>query len=447
VHPPGTAVPEGAIKVPEGSVKLPDGGPVLPPDTVKLPGEGAPKYMDTEGNIYKADGTLDNDVRQAPPDTVDRPTNPTTEADTPRVDTPAQEPALVTAGARTADNAEHVIRLGDSAGDLGRVGDDIPGAGAGDHLPTGHVGDNLPGGHAGDHLPGGTAHDLGHGPSASHEPPTGGHGDGPSNGGHHDEGGGAHNSHNDGPSGSEHEGPSGGYNDGPADPPDNTGGALDEHVNSLDHPPLEPASAVRPDGAHYVAEPTEYSARVYDEIRATPDSVDLPAMSRNTGISESILQRVKTHLFRTEHVVVTEKGVARKGLFTPRDDIGDLWQASGQRKLTEAETVKLERLVAHEYVESRMMDAGLPYLLDRPQSWEPDMINGVQDGYYRNMPESWEDAGAHELSISERRGGFAQWERLGLDAPKIELAPDLSNIDDVVASVFQELRSKGIELK
>ncbi|MFE7617769.1 hypothetical protein ACFU6N_19350, partial [Streptomyces sp. NPDC057496] len=346
----------------------------------------------------------------------------------------------------------------------GQIGDNLPGGRAGDNIPTGQIGDNLPGGHA---------DDLGHGPSNSHEPPTagrgndgpgpnthtgdggngggGGHQDPPSTGGHGGDGPGGHN---DGPGG-------GGHNDGPGDgpgngggdhTPDNTGGhgdgpdVPDEHVSSLDRPPSEPLSEVRPDGARYVDEPSPHAGRVYDEIRATPDSVDIPAISRNTGIDPSVLQRVKTHLFRTEHVVVAEKGVAREGLFTPRDDIGDLWQAAGQRSLDADEALKLQRLIAHEYMESHLMEAGLPYVFDNANSWEVDMVNGVADGHYRAWPESWADAGAHELTVSERRGGFAQWEGLGLDAPKIELATDLSNIDEVMEAAFQELRSKGLDL-
>ncbi|WP_282687492.1 MULTISPECIES: hypothetical protein [unclassified Streptomyces] len=146
-------------------------------------------------------------------------------------------------------------------------------------------------------------------------------------------------------------------------------------------------------------------------------------------------------------MVVAEKGVAREGLFTPRDDIADLWQAARSRELDETEAVKFQRLIAHEYVESHLMEAGLPYLFDHPRSWTVDMVNGVADGHYRAWPKTWRDAGAHELTISERRGGFAQWEGLGLQAPKVELTPDLSNIDEVMEAAFQVLRSNGIELK
>ncbi|MFE5112801.1 hypothetical protein ACFRCH_35710, partial [Streptomyces sp. NPDC056663] len=134
-----------------------------------------------------------------------------TGADTPHTGSLDREPALVGAGAHTADatahvgaNAgDHVIRIGDSLdnnlGDIGRTGDNLPGGNAGNHLPGGGVGNHMPTGHAGDNLPGGHADDLGHGPSASHEPPTGGgHSDGPNGAGHVDEPGGGHG---DGPNG------------------------------------------------------------------------------------------------------------------------------------------------------------------------------------------------------------------------------------------------------
>ncbi|MFK4207430.1 hypothetical protein ACI2L2_05475, partial [Streptomyces sp. NPDC030920] len=487
VHiPDGATIPEGGVKLPDGNVKFPDDAPLLPENTTKLPThtDVPVQYFDHDGNLLDEHGDIVQKAEDAPKEgspTVPHtdgpdPTTPHTNTNTPH--TPDREPALVGAGAHTADNVAHVganagdnvLHLGSDLGDTGRLADDLPTT----HNPA----DNLPGGHAGDHLPGGNADDLGRGPSASHEPPSThpvGHNDGPSahpndgghgsGGGHQDPpGGSGHGGHTDGP-GNHNDGP-GGHDDGPGGhgdggdgpgsggdhTPDDSGGhgdgpgAPEEHVNSLDHPPSEPLSTVRPDGARYIDEPTPHAGRVYDEIRATPDSVDIPAISGNTGIDPSVLQRVKTHLFRTEHVVVAEKGVAREGLFTPRDDIGDLWQTAGQRSLEPHEALKLQRLVAHEYMESHLMEAGLPYVFDRPQSWEVDMVNGVADGHYRAWPDSWADAGAHELTVSERRGGFAQWEGLGLDAPKIELATDLSNIDEVMEAAFQELRSKGLDL-
>ncbi|MER8085410.1 hypothetical protein ABTZ57_09755 [Streptomyces sp. NPDC094048] len=458
VHlPEGAAIPEGGVKLPDGNIKFPDDAPLLPENTTKLPTHtNVPvQYFDHDGNLLNEHGDIVQRVEDAPKE--GSPNVPHTDGTDPATpDAQGREPALVGVGAHTADNVAHVganagdnvIHVGSDLTNPAHLADNLPGThNPADGLPTGHVGDNLPHGEVGNHLPGGHADDLGHGPTAGHEPPnthTGGHGDGPSShdtGGHGSSGHDGPGNHGDGPgTGGDHvpDG-SGGHGDGP--------GLPEEHVNSLDHPPSEPLSAVRPDGARYVDEPTAHAGQVYDEIRATPDSVDIPEISRHTGIDESVLKRVKTHLFRTEHVVVADKGVAREGLFTPRDDIGDLWKAAGQRSLDADEALKLQRLIAHEYMESHLMEAGLPYVFDRPQSWEVDMVNGVPDGHYRAWPESWVDAGAHELTVSERKGGFAQWEGLGLDAPKIELAPDLSNINEVMEAAFQELRSKGLDLK
>ncbi|EGG48272.1 hypothetical protein SGM_1567 [Streptomyces griseoaurantiacus M045] len=211
----------------------------LPEGTTKLPTEpGAPaQYLDPHGNVLDGQGNVVHAGQDAPTDIVDKPDttsgSATSGADNPHTPTPVKEPALVGAGAHTAENAGQHVRLGnsldDNLADLGRVGDDagkttpvvhaggdtpvvhagehLPGTHAGDHLPGGHVGDNLPGGHAGDNLPGGTAHEHGPGPSASHEPP------------HGDSGGGTGH---DGPGGGHHEqAPAGGHEGGP-------GGAADE---------------------------------------------------------------------------------------------------------------------------------------------------------------------------------------------------------------------------
>ncbi|MBL1095181.1 hypothetical protein [Streptomyces coffeae] len=266
----GSPIPDDAARIPKDSVALPDGG-LLPPGSVKLPGEGAPRFMDTDGNIYKSDGSLAHDGAHAPRDIVDRPAG----SDVPRVDSPTRQPDLVAAGARTPDNAAH-INLGGGLDDIGRLGDDLPGGRvgddipggrtgdnlpggrAGDNLPGGRAGDNLPGGHAGDNLPGGHAHDHGPGPSASHEPPSGNHGDGPNSGGHHGESGsGGHSSHNDGPSTGSEGGPTGPTHEAGQIPssgghPEVPGGAhpgspIDEIApdrysrgSEASHPPTEP---------------------------------------------------------------------------------------------------------------------------------------------------------------------------------------------------------------
>ncbi|MGY4903777.1 hypothetical protein ACWD67_17065, partial [Streptomyces sp. 900116325] len=217
VHlPEGAAIPDGAVKLPDGNFKLPDDVPVLPEGATKLPtAPGAPaRYFDNEYNLLDENGNVLQNVDDA---RVERSPDITPDpgADTPHTETPSpdREPALVGAGAHIADTTahvganagDHVIRIGDSLGndlgDIGRTGDNLPGADIGDNLPGGGS-HHVPDGNVGDNLPGGHADDLGHGPSASHEPPTGGgHADGPG-GGHGDGPTGGHSGNT--PTGGDH---------------------------------------------------------------------------------------------------------------------------------------------------------------------------------------------------------------------------------------------------
>ncbi|WP_329345210.1 YwqJ-related putative deaminase [Streptomyces sp. NBC_01352] len=204
--PEGATIPDGATRLPDGNIKLPHDTLALPPGTTKLPSvDGSPAhYMDGDGNLLDQHGNVIDNVDNAPTDVVDKPASgtPAEDADVPRVDSPPKEPALVGAGAHTAEQAGQHIRLGNSAGnnlgDVGRVGDNAAVHAGGDSVPTVHAGgDGVPGGYVGDlpggsavghvpggtadHLPGGRADDLGTGPTASHETPNGqagSHGDG-----------------------------------------------------------------------------------------------------------------------------------------------------------------------------------------------------------------------------------------------------------------------------
>ncbi|MFH7599494.1 hypothetical protein WDV06_30990, partial [Streptomyces racemochromogenes] len=257
--------------------------------------------------------------------------------------------------------------------------------------------------------------------------PTGGHGDGPSTGGGHGDGPSIPHQ-GDGPGGSLPDAPHGGPGDGV----------------------LPGGSEPRPDGGRYIEEPTAEhvkAAEFYDKVRANPETLDLGAISHNTGISTKVLDSVRTHFFLTEHVVPEGPALSRHGYFTPRSDIAEIWEAAGKRELTPEEATKFERYIGHEYVESRLMEAGLPYTVDAPHLWESFQNGDGPIEYYRDFPSNPHDAGAHDLAVNEGRGGFSQWGRAGFDVPDVQLAPDLSNIDEVVAALKDELRAKGIELK
>ncbi|MFI1501735.1 hypothetical protein [Streptomyces platensis] len=451
--PKDAAVPEGATRLPGGRIKLPEGTATLPPGTVKNPLDGPGKYMGSDGSLYREDGSLLQKGDAARKENVP---NPKTGADSPRIETPAHQEQRVPAG--VGGRSDDITRVGSDISDPARASDNAGHSATGprDNTPMGRAGDgNTPGGRA-DSMPT-NSHSLG-GDGTSHTPVTGGLDNSTSGARHTNEtsstGNGGHDV-SDGPS-IPHQG------DGPVsgrsghDLP-GTGGVDGLGHTGGDGPfPHEPESPLlpggsepRPDGARYVEEPAPEdaaAARFYDEIRANPDSLDTRSISENTGVSTQVLDRVRTHFFLTQHVVAQAPGDVRLAHFTPRSDLAEIWQASAQRSLNPEETMKFERYIAHEYVESHLIEAGIPYLRDEPHLWQ-HFRNEGESGYYRDWPQRSTEAGAHELAANENRGGFNHWRGLGLDVPKVELEPNLSNIDEVMAALFQELRSKGIELK
>ncbi|MEW1630143.1 hypothetical protein AB0387_22560 [Streptomyces sp. NPDC089173] len=153
--PDGMTPPAGSLPIPEGALKLPEGTTALPGNTVRLTDmDGNTVHIDAEGNLLKEDGTLKQHHSAAPGN------NPTdgapirTDADSPLPRTPAEESALVGAGARTGGGDS--IRLGSDFGDTGRLGDDALRTGdnvTGPDMAPGGTANNLPGGSAPDNLP------------------------------------------------------------------------------------------------------------------------------------------------------------------------------------------------------------------------------------------------------------------------------------------------------
>ena len=91
--------------------------------------------------------------------------------------------------------------------------------------------------------------------------------------------------------------------------------------------------------------------------------------------------------------------------------------------------------MAHEYVEARLMEAGLDY-----RHWQSVDVSGLstpQLGIF----------GAHDISvnmdISNESGVFNLWSSFtGLDA-SWELADDLSNLSDIADEMIRRLEDAG----
>ncbi|WP_097880877.1 hypothetical protein [Streptomyces sp. st140] len=142
--PEGMAPPAGSLPIPEGTLKLPDGATALPENAVKLTTpDGKTVYVDREGSILAADGTLKQHHTDAPQGNPPTGSSTRTDADSPLPRTPAEQSALVGAGARGGSDT---VRLGSDLGDAGRVGDDFGRTGDGATNP--------------DRTPGGTANNV-----------------------------------------------------------------------------------------------------------------------------------------------------------------------------------------------------------------------------------------------------------------------------------------------
>lgn len=201
VHlPEGVTPPAGSLPIQEGALKLPEGTTALPEGTFKdFDAEGNVIHLDRQGNILGEDGTLKQHHTAAQRENPTDGASVRTDADSPLPRTPAEQSALVGAGARGGSDP---VRLGSDLGDTGRIGDDLgrtgndasnldraPG-GTANNLPTNSVDNGAPGGGSqaghGDRLP---TNNLGSGTTrSSHASSAGaghGHMDGSPAGGSH----------------------------------------------------------------------------------------------------------------------------------------------------------------------------------------------------------------------------------------------------------------------
>jgi hypothetical protein len=172
-------------------------------------------------------------------------------------------------------------------------------------------------------------------------------------------------------------------------------------------------------GARYIESSSPEEEAAYAAIRAS--RADVPEIAANTGIAEEIITQVKTHLFLTEHDVPVAPGQVVHGYFTADQDTADLWAKAEAGTLDAGELKRFQSLMAHEYVESHLMATGMPYRSAAPGAW----VNGE-----RTLSPS--HFGAHDVAPRSSDGLFTHWPTIGLAPPDISIAPDLSNIDDVI---------------
>jgi hypothetical protein len=180
-------------------------------------------------------------------------------------------------------------------------------------------------------------------------------------------------------------------------------------------------------GAGHVAESSPEAEGAYAAIRA--NTGDVPKIAQNTGISQDVIGQVKNHLFLTEHDVPVGPNQIAHGYFTANKQIADLWQKAEQGPLSPEDLDDFRSLMSHEYVESHLMASGMPYRSADPQTWDGDTVLFNPSHF-----------GAHEVAPLAHNGSLRLWPKLGLTPPDTPIAPDLSNIDDVVNAARKGLK-------
>jgi len=174
---------------------------------------------------------------------------------------------------------------------------------------------------------------------------------------------------------------------------------------------------------------TKRAADAYRRIRESADDTALVAM--NTGIDPTVIEGMRQNLFVQQHDIPVGPHRVERGYFTPDDDVADLWDGAARGTLSPNKVAEFRSLAAHEYVEPRFMEAGLPYRSAHPDSFDTEGDRILHPDH----------PGAHDLAPNEWRpeAPFQHWRLFGLDSSGLVMAPDLSNLDEIVIIALRGL--------
>ncbi|OJF13200.1 WXG100 family type VII secretion target [Couchioplanes caeruleus] len=196
-----------------------------------------------------------------------------------------------------------------------------------------------------------------------------------------------------------------------------------------------PPHEFRPDfphGSDFIDDGEGFSERAADAYRRIRESpADTPAVAANTGIDPRIVEGMRQNLFVQQHDVALGPDQVERGYFTPHDDIADLWEGATRGTLDAEDISRFRDLAAHEYVENKLMEAGLPYRSAHPDAFDADGVNILS----RDHP------GAHDLAPNRWRpeAPFQHWRKFGLDGSALRMSDDLSNLDEIVDATLRGL--------
>ncbi|WP_211303964.1 hypothetical protein [Pseudosporangium ferrugineum] len=170
-------------------------------------------------------------------------------------------------------------------------------------------------------------------------------------------------------------------------------------------------------------------ADAYRRIRNSPD--DTLRVAENSGLDEAVVERMRQNLFVQKHDIATGPDTVEHAYFTPDGRLSGLWDRAANGTLTSEQRGEFRMLAAHEYVENRLMEEGLPFRSSDPAVWDEDDVAWPHPDH----------PSAHDLSVLEGLPDdpFRHWRRWGLDSEGLEMADDLSNLDEVVDRALRGL--------
>jgi hypothetical protein len=174
---------------------------------------------------------------------------------------------------------------------------------------------------------------------------------------------------------------------------------------------------------------SERAAEAYRRIRESPD--DVPRAAESTGIDPDVIETMRQNLFVQQHDVPLGPNQVERGYFTPDDKVAELWDGAVNGTLDAHGVDEFRNLAAHEYVENRLMEAGLPYRSSHPDSFDADgdsILNAAHPGAHDLAPNQWRP-----------NARLSHWSFFGLDSSGLEIADDLSNLDEVVDAALRGL--------
>ena len=170
-------------------------------------------------------------------------------------------------------------------------------------------------------------------------------------------------------------------------------------------------------GVKYVVDGSPDIDALKEAILIADRNDDVVKIADNTGISLNIIEKVKEHYFIKEHLIRTDKGFEIGRFERTKSDI-DEWKDAIQG-FEDVEDLKLfKRVLAHEYIESKLMEQGINYKsFDDLNSW-----------YSYN-------AGAHDHSPLIKDSSDMSYLNRLKDIPQPN--SNLTNLDQIVTEILK----------